>query len=328
MKQSLKAFMRGIIDYAGLFPPAELPLDTAIHNYMQYRGESDSWILSRFIIPASQLHELEAYRTDMRAGGESIGFSVLGKARKTTDGFSEEIQSVIQHCLDFLEEHGEYATTDVLEIKLPEEAVQANDTSMLKELLAETARSVGAHAQLPDSVFYEVVLNESWQKDLETAITAISNHNTSDTGVYSSYSYAGFKLRCGGVEASMFPSPGQIAHALNTARDYEVPVKCTAGLHHPVRHFNGSVQTKMHGFFNVFGGAILTHVHDLSDEAFVEILREEDPEQFTFSDESFSWNDLAVATSDIKKLRATALISYGSCSFDEPREDLKKLGLL
>lgn len=320
--------MEDIIDYAGLFPPARLSLDTAIQNFIQYHRESDSWMLSRFIIPAPQLQELKAYQEELSARREPFGFSVLGKARETTDGFNEEIESVVQYCLRFHEENGRHIITDVLEIKLPGEAVQANDISMLNELLAETARSVGTSAQLPCYIFYEVVLNESWKKDLETVIRAISNHNKWDAGTHDSYRYAGFKLRCGGEEASMFPSPEQVAYALNNARDHDVPVKCTAGLHHPVRHFNESVQTKVHGFFNVFGGAMLAHVHDLSDEELEEILREEDPEQFMFSEGAFGWNNLTVSTSKIKELRETSYISYGSCNFDEPREDLRDLNLL
>jgi hypothetical protein len=126
----------------------------------------------------------------------------------------------------------------------------------------------------------------------------------------------------------MFPSSEQLAYALNRAREYDVAVKCTAGLHHPVRHFNESVQTKMHGFFNVFGGAMLAYAHDLGDEELTQLLNEEDPEQFIFTDEAFAWGDMAVSTREIAELRETTLISYGSCSFDEPREDLRTLKLL
>jgi hypothetical protein len=94
-----------------------------------------------------------------------------------------------------------------------------------------------------------------------------------------------------------------------------------------VRHYAESVQTKMHGFFNVFGGAMLGYAHDLNDEELEAILMEEDAEQFSFNDDSFSWKNYSISTADIKTLRQTALLSYGSCSFDEPREDLKKLGL-
>ena len=35
MKESLRTFMNGLVDYAGLFPPADLPLDKAINEYFE-----------------------------------------------------------------------------------------------------------------------------------------------------------------------------------------------------------------------------------------------------------------------------------------------------
>lgn len=125
----------------------------------------------------------------------------------------------------------------------------------------------------------------------------------------------------------MFPTVEQLAFALNTAREENVAVKCTAGLHHPIRHYADSVQTEMHGFFNVFGGAMLSYAHDLSEEELSAILKEQDPECFSFEEGGFYWNDLGVSTHEIAELRNVALLSFGSCSFDEPREDLQKLGL-
>ena len=44
---ALHALVSSIIDYAGLFPPARLPLDTAIGNYARYRTEPEAWMLAR-----------------------------------------------------------------------------------------------------------------------------------------------------------------------------------------------------------------------------------------------------------------------------------------
>ena len=48
------------IDYAGLFPPAALPMDRAIEEYLQYRRSPDAWALGHLIAPASRLDELLA----------------------------------------------------------------------------------------------------------------------------------------------------------------------------------------------------------------------------------------------------------------------------
>jgi hypothetical protein len=104
-------------------------------------------------------------------------------------------------------------------------------------------------------------------------------------------------------------------------------MKCTAGLHHPIRHYNESVQTKMYGFINVFGAGLLAGDQSLSQEKIQKILEEENASNFLFDDEGFSWNDLRIAISGIANARKK-MISFGSCSFDEPREDLQKLNLL
>ena len=56
---AFRAFMEGLIDYAGLFPPARLDLDVAMKDYLRYQEERSSWMLGRFIIPAARLAELE-----------------------------------------------------------------------------------------------------------------------------------------------------------------------------------------------------------------------------------------------------------------------------
>jgi hypothetical protein len=57
---SAKAFLGQLIDYAGLFPPAGLPLEEAIANYGRYRTASEAWMLARFIVPVSKLSDLTA----------------------------------------------------------------------------------------------------------------------------------------------------------------------------------------------------------------------------------------------------------------------------
>jgi hypothetical protein len=60
MSLAFRAFMSELIDYAGLFPPARLDLDTAIRKYARYRDQDEAWMLGRFIIPAGQLAQLAA----------------------------------------------------------------------------------------------------------------------------------------------------------------------------------------------------------------------------------------------------------------------------
>ena len=103
---------------------------------------------------------------------------------------------------------------------------------------------------------------------------------------------------------------------------------CIRDSHHPVRSFHAEVETKMHGFVNVFGAALLAHEHALSEEAIRPILEEEDARAFRFTPSGFAWNDLSISVERIRALRRVAVTSYGSCSFDEPRDGARALGWL
>ena len=84
----------------------------------------------------------------------------------------------------------------------------------------------------------------------------------------------------------------------------------------------------MHGFVNVFAGAILSQLHGLTAEELTAVLSEEEPERFSFSDGGIAWNGLEATTADVERLRRSFAISFGSCSFDEPRADMRELGWL
>jgi hypothetical protein len=137
----------------------------------------------------------------------------------------------------------------------------------------------------------------------------------------------GFKLRTGGVIADAFPPSAEIARALVAAGRDHVPIKFTAGLHHPIRQFRDEVKGKMHGFLNVLGAGILAAEHGWDTGTTEKMLNDEQAASFTFNDEEFGWREWKVATPKIRD-RRRFVTSFGSCSFDEPREDLRALNLL
>jgi hypothetical protein len=139
---------------------------------------------------------------------------------------------------------------------------------------------------------------------------------------------AGVKLRCGGLAASDFPEAAQVARVIAACSDNRLPMKFTAGLHHPIRRLDRGVQTKMHGFINVFGAGILARASHLTEDKICAMLEEEDPFQFGFDEIGFGWKDHHVLLDEIIAARREFVVSFGSCSFDEPREDLREMGLL
>ena len=137
----------------------------------------------------------------------------------------------------------------------------------------------------------------------------------------------GYKLRTGGVSADAFPPSMQIAKALVTPGTHQLPIKFTAGLHHPVRQYREEVKTKMHGFLNVLGAAVLSAEHRWDTNQTAVMLEDENVDSFSFTDDCFAWREWRIDTKRLQ-YRRQFVVSFGSCSFDEPREDLRALKLL
>ena len=297
--QSVRAFLAGIIDYAGLFPPAKLPLEKAIRNYAEYRKSRDAWMLGRFIIPAARLLELDAYAS-LWSSGPPFAFSVLGRGGDTVESFRTGLQADREAMAAFFARHQGRVGLDAFEIKAPTEALHR----IAKEILPDTSvlpmrRVVEVPATVPAAFLGEL-----------RAIQACA------------------KLRCGGLEAAAFPHPGEIAHVIAACRDHGLTLKFTAGLHHPFRHFDRDLGTRMHGFVNVFGAGILAHALPLTEEQVREIIEDEDASNFGFDEIGFGWKQHHALVDEINAARRQFVVSFGSCSFDEPREDLRALGIL
>ena len=54
----LRALLRNLIDYAGMFPPASLTREAAVAKYRGYRGSEHAWMLGRFVVSATQVDEM------------------------------------------------------------------------------------------------------------------------------------------------------------------------------------------------------------------------------------------------------------------------------
>ncbi|MGB3541393.1 MAG: hypothetical protein WBA11_00585, partial [Rubrivirga sp.] len=86
MTPAAHALLDGLVDYAGLFPPAALDLEAAVGEYARHRSGDHAWMLQRFIAPAGRLAEgddpaatLDAHG-DRFHSGDPWHVSVLGLA--------------------------------------------------------------------------------------------------------------------------------------------------------------------------------------------------------------------------------------------------------
>ncbi len=127
------------------------------------------------------------------------------------------------------------------------------------------------------------------------------------------------KLRTGGVRAALFPSTTELAGTLHACVARGIAVKCTAGLHHAVRHTDPATGFEHHGFLNVLL-AVSALASGASPTVATEWLAETDPGTVA----------TAVRTWPVDRAaRARAVFtSFGTCSVLEPVDDLVTLGLL
>lgn len=293
--QSDRILTAGLIDYAGLFPPAQLGMDQAVRNYAQYLDRPESELLGRFVLPVARLREFEDAAGTLLPrgpGGAAWRLAVL-----LTEDFGNEIASILKfNCSHWDESPSGHAIVDVVEMR-------ADDVSTIERL----------KASLPD--FYRAFI--------ELPITARLGDLLDATRA------AGFsaKIRTGGIERSAFPTPEDIVTFMEACRDRGIPFKATAGLHHivcnsyPLTYAVDSPSAPMFGFLNVFTAAVFLFLGAPRSDVHA-ILEETNPRSFVFGDQGMTWRTLTATNADIRRARTEFAISFGSCSFTEPVDEL------
>ncbi len=119
------------------------------------------------------------------------------------------------------------------------------------------------------------------------------------------------KVRCGGAAV---PGIEQLARFLRVCVRAGVPLKATAGLHAAVRAGGA------HGFLNLLAAVVFG-----DEEA---ALAEEDAGAFVLDAASFRWRGRSAGAPELERARRELLHAIGSCSFAEPVEELRRLGML
>jgi len=297
---TLRTLLAHAIDYAGLFPPAQLDMPGAVAEYESYLASSDAWALGRFVVPAARLRELAAAAGD--APSNPLG-SRQGERRLSVvlgADLAADVERLRAFCADVNGE-GWWRGIDAVELR-----------ASTPEAIAQAMRVV------PDSVerYVEIPISE----DPTPLVRAIAG-----AGAYA-------KVRTGGTTTDAFPASDHVARFLATCLREAVPFKATAGLHHPLRgeypltYEPGSACGRMYGFLNVFLATAFLAAGLDEAEARV-LLDESDPNAVTFNRTEAVWRSHRLPLDRLAESRRF-LTSFGSCSFREPIDDLTALGLL
>jgi hypothetical protein len=297
---SVNALMTGLIDYAGLFPPAKLEMSEAVRNYAGYLDGADSAALGKFILPADRLDEFETHAAGLLPAADTQRpwlISVL---------VGDDVESAFVR-VAAAERKGFWSDGRLriasLEIKL----AGAHELEKLSTILG----SPGRH---PNEIYVEVAASD----DVQLTIPRLKAAG------------ARAKLRAGGVTAAAFPTTHRIVRFLRACHDSGVAFKATAGLHHPVRaqypltYEPHAERSTMFGFLNVFLAAAFMW-NGADDHTAAKILDEADAGAFAFTGPAISWRGQEISANRIAEARRAFAISFGSCSFREPVDELELL---
>lgn len=324
MNASLCSLMTRLIDYAGMFPPAGLPHEEAVANYGTYRAGPHSSILSRLICKASVLQDLDlATHVDSAKAKGSWRLVAIGRGGDDLISALEVLQRDVRAIAAFNQRWRESATIDVLEFKLPASVVQGGK-DQLEELVERGAEAVasGAPGLRP---FCEVAFDERGPEGVYRTLSVLQSFN--QRWASERYQLIGAKFRTGGLEPAAFPTAKQLAFFIIACVKLGLPFKVTAGLHHPLRCQDDAIGTKMHGFLNLFVGAVLAHTKQVDLPDLVTLLEADTIDDFDFGEAGLSWRGRSVSLEQIADVRKCVAIAFGSCSFQGPLDDLGDLGL-
>jgi len=127
------------------------------------------------------------------------------------------------------------------------------------------------------------------------------------------------KIRTGGAFVESFPSEEVLATMIGRTVEHRVPFKLTGGLHNAVRHRDAITGFEHHGFLNVIAATASAMEH--KDVSTVQaLLATRDADHLT----DLMHRLPPEAAREVRR----HFVSFGTCSIDEPLQDIKDLRLL
>ena len=287
---ALRALLAGLVDYAGLFPPAALNLSSAVEQYAEYEASDQAWMLGRFVLPAAHLDAFRDAQSTLRDQPEWHLSALVGA----------DVESDVDRVRSFNTAMAGRAHVDTIEAKAATDAAVAR--------IADSASDFRAFVEIPLDNF-------------ESFLDAIR-----DRGLNA-------KVRTGGVTSELFPEPEALLAFIEHACRENVPFKATAGLHHAMRgdyrltYEDNAPRGPMCGFLNVFLTAAFVHA-GMTDGAALALLLERDLKKIFVSSNAIRWAGRSISTDDIRAARDCVAVSFGSCSFREPVDELRAASLI
>jgi hypothetical protein len=287
---ALSSLLDGLVDYAGLFPPAALPMDEAVRNYAAYRAGASRAMLARFVLPVARLDEFVSAATALPAGATPWPLAVLAGAADA-DALGA-----------FDAAHGARWRVDTVEAK-------AEDLAGVSALAAAFGGRRTVYVELPAARDPSALIAAVGVAGMRAKIRT---GGVNAEAFPSPMQVMGFIAACVSLGVP-FKATAGLHHPLRG--EYALTYAADAP------------RGTMYGFLNVFVAAVLLHAGH-APGAVMPLLEEVDPSAIVFTPDAISWRDLRATATQVAAARATFAGSFGSCSFMEPVQDLAALSLL
>jgi hypothetical protein len=286
---AVRVLLAGAIDYAGLFPPAELPMPAAVTEYLSHRSGPEAWALGRFVVPVARLHELEdaLRRCAVRRAGRVPVAALIGP------GTADDVDA-IELFNRRTPEHG--GRVGAVEVK-------AASRGVVRAVLAGIPRGWIRYVEIPVA------------DGADGALDAVAAG-----GAFA-------KIRMGGTSAEAFPPPDRLAAVLAGLARRSLPFKATAGLHHPLRGVYplsdapGAPGAEMYGYLNLALAAAVVQAGGGAEDARAALL-EAEAGAVRLEGDALHWRDERFDAASLAVLRDGFFHGFGSCSFRQPMDEL------
>ena len=284
----IQVLLSHAIDYAGLFPPAGLAMDTALANQATYHAGRDAWALGRFITPAQRLTEFQ------RLAPEGSGWRLSALV-------GEDFTSDLDRVLSFNQRaSGTRGMIDTIELK-------ADSAKMISDVMRRLPSGL--------QVYFEIPIERSGE--LLATIAQTSGRAKVRTGGVTAEAFPSARSLIGFIEACVrarvpFKATAGLHHPLRAE--------------YPYTYDPDSLRGPMFGFLNLFLATALIRNGSESRLA-SRILEENSRAALTVDEQSITWDSHRLDLPALHRARES-MVSFGSCSFTEPLAELRALDLL
>lgn len=285
---ALRPLLSGIVDYAGLFPPAGLGMADAVRNYAEYLTGSDRWMLGRFVVPVSRLGELETELEVLDVDEPWPIAALLGS----------DVAADVARVREFNDRQSGRATVDTLEGKFA-----------TPEAIADAVRTAGCEF----AMFVEIPSAGDPRPLIQAMHEAGANAKIRTGGLtpdaFPPAADVVRFIRSCVEEHVLFKATAGLHHPLRAEFRLTYEPNAPRGV--------------MYGYLNVFLTAAM--ISQLTDAEAVALLDERDPRAFQITRDAVRWRGHELRPDELGAARDVIAASFGSCSFREPVDELRSL---